>query len=916
MCRWTVGLVSLIVVAGSTLAPAASVEFIMLDTETQGNWKGVYGEDGFNIIMDTEAYPGYAEVTASGKSDHTWAPSTTDIRALEKATGDDRLAACWFNSTPWTIDINFTDGRKHQVAAYFLDWDANNRGTAVEILDAESGEILDSQDMTEYIEGKYLVWEIKGHVVINVIHVSATNAVISGLFFDKAANKGAGEAPSPADTVTDVLRDVQLSWAPGEFAVKHDVYFGTVFDDVNDAHNANPMDVLVSPAQDANAFDPGRLVFGQTYYWRVDEVNGAPDNTVFKGDVWRFEVEPYSIPIPGSTLSVTASSSSNEMSTPEKTIDGSGLDPNGLHDMAAETMWFTAAVDLDPWIQFEFDDVKKLDSMIVWNSNGAAESAIGWGVKAVEIAYSVDGESWDVLADANQFSRAPGLPTYDQYDTVDFGGAAAKFVRLNIQSNWGGILMSYGLSEVQFAMIPVAARAPEPVSGSVGVLPTATIQWRAGREADQHTIYMSTDVNAVADGTAPSATSATHSLDLTSLDLELGQTHYWRVDEVNEAEVPPVWAGPVWTLKTPATLVIDDFEGYSNGSPDRPFQTWLDGIGYSADEFFPVAYGGNGTGAAIGHDIWSLSSPHFDGTIMETSLVYSGSQSLPLYYTNTGGVSSETNRTFTVAQDWTAAGIKSLSLFFRGASDNDGGQLYIKINNTQITYDVDVVDLTRAIWHPWTIDLSTVGEDLSAVSSLTIGIEGTGATGVVTIDNIRLHPVLTPHAALTNHIPVLSAIASSSLGDSFNRMDALCIDGSGLNPDGSHTIVPDGSMWLNNGTFTTPHDVEPEIVFDFGAVYSVDTMLVWNYNEVGDFTKRGIGTADILIAGADGVFSSLIEDQTFDEAPGAGDLDFRQTIDLAGVKAQFIKLDISANHGDDNDFVGLSEVKFEGTLSP
>ena len=31
---------------------------------------------------------------------------------------------------------------------------------------------------------------------------------------------------------------------------------------------------------------------------------------------------------------------------------------------------------------------------------------------------------------------------------------------------------------------------------------------------------------------------------------------------------------------------------------------------------------------------------------------------------------------------------------------------------------------------------------------------------------------------------------------------------------------------------------------------------------------------------------------------------------------QFIKLDISANLGGDNEFVGLSEVQFQGTLSP
>ncbi|MCP4455589.1 MAG: discoidin domain-containing protein, partial [Planctomycetes bacterium] len=294
---------------------------------------------------------------------------------------------------------------------------------------------------------------------------------------------------------------------------------------------------------------------------------------------------------------------------PEKTLDGSGLDADGNHTISPESMWFTAPVDLDPWIQYEFDDVQKLDMLKVWNSNSSAEIAIGWGVKDVEIVYSTDGENWDVLEGATQFSRAPGSPTYNQYDEIAFNGAAAKYVRLNIASNWGGILMSYGLSEVQFFQIPVQARTPDPVSGAVDVVPNATVSWRAGREAAQSTIYVGADANAVAEGTAPSITSNTNSVSLSSLNLALGETYYWRVDEVNEVEATSVWAGPVWSLSTIAALVVDDFESYGNVSPDRPFQAWLDGFGYSADEFFPVEYPGNGTGAGIGHDIWSLSSP-------------------------------------------------------------------------------------------------------------------------------------------------------------------------------------------------------------------------------------------------------------------------------------------------------------------
>jgi len=50
-----------------------------------------------------------------------------------------------------------------------------------------------------------------------------------------------------------------------------------------------------------------------------------------------------------------------------------------------------------------------------------------------------------------------------------------------------------------------------------------------------------------------------------------------------------------------------------------------------------------------------------------------------------------------------------------------------------------VADLKRPTWQPWNIDLSAVG-NVSNVQSLTIGIEGVGATGVVYIDDVRLYP--------------------------------------------------------------------------------------------------------------------------------------------------------------------------------
>ena len=547
----------------------------------------------------------------------------------------------------------------------------------------------------------------------------------------KGRSEALAFAPNPDDGVSDVPRDSLLSWKPGKFAAQHNVYFGESFEDVNNA--TGPTDAGLT----ATSYEAGRFDFGQTYFWRVDEVNATPDKTVFKGEVWSFTAEPYSIQIPGDTIAVTASSASNEFSQPDKTLDGSGLGADGSHAITPESMWFTAAVDLDPWIRYDFDAVKKLDIMKVWNSNSSAEIAIGWGVKDVQIEYSVDGVNWDMLEGATQLSRAPGSPSYAQPDEIDFGGVAAQHVRLNIQSNWGGILMSYGLSEVQFYMIPAEARAPVPASGSVDVLPSTVVQWRAGREAAQHTIYMGTDADAVADGSAPSVTTSTNSLDLATLDLELGATYTWRVDEVNEAEAVSVWAGPAWSFSTVAALTVDDFESYNNISPDRPFQTWLDGFGYSADEFFTTAYEGNGSGSGTGHDIWSLSSPQYDGDIMEGTIVASGSsQSMPIYYNNASG-SSHVDRTFAPAQDWTTNGVQTLGLSFFGDPDN-GGQLYITINGTKVLYDLDADALKQAEWHFWAIELASVGVNLQAVTSMGIGIDGSGS-GVVYVDDIALY---------------------------------------------------------------------------------------------------------------------------------------------------------------------------------
>lgn len=92
--------------------------------------------------------------------------------------------------------------------------------------------------------------------------------------------------PNPANKAVDVFPDVVLSWIPGEFVDKHNVYLGTDFDDINDSDIDSPL--LMSLEQDANSYNAGRIEWGQTYFWRVDEVNDIEPNSPWKGRIWSF----------------------------------------------------------------------------------------------------------------------------------------------------------------------------------------------------------------------------------------------------------------------------------------------------------------------------------------------------------------------------------------------------------------------------------------------------------------------------------------------------------------------------------------------------------------------------------------------------------------------------------------------------
>jgi hypothetical protein len=83
--------------------------------------------------------------------------------------------------------------------------------------------------------------------------------------------------PDPADGAKFLGTGLTLSWTPGIGAKLHTVYFGNNPDDVTAATGG--------ASQAPATYDPGTLEPATTYYWRVDEFDGAATHT---GNVWSF----------------------------------------------------------------------------------------------------------------------------------------------------------------------------------------------------------------------------------------------------------------------------------------------------------------------------------------------------------------------------------------------------------------------------------------------------------------------------------------------------------------------------------------------------------------------------------------------------------------------------------------------------
>ncbi len=90
--------------------------------------------------------------------------------------------------------------------------------------------------------------------------------------------------PNPADGASGVIETL-LKWKAGVSAEWHNLYFGTTSD-------LGPVNLVSRLAKSTTEYNyPTDFTPGQTYYWRVDEVE-ADGETIYKGNLWSFTAAP------------------------------------------------------------------------------------------------------------------------------------------------------------------------------------------------------------------------------------------------------------------------------------------------------------------------------------------------------------------------------------------------------------------------------------------------------------------------------------------------------------------------------------------------------------------------------------------------------------------------------------------------
>jgi len=565
----------------------------------------------------------------------------------------------------------------------------------------------------------------------------------------------------------------------------HSVYFGDNPDDVANAAGAAP--------QAAATYDPGVLESGKTYYWRVDELDGAVTHT---GDIWSFTTIP-EIPIGDPNLLALYKLDEARGST---AVDWSGHQNHGT--LIGTAGWTVPGLVGDSALHFGQNGYVAIRNLKYEGTAYGESSVCCWmrtENEGTQILVSFgQTDYWRLSIDS--YGAGFGLIDYDvttdrgltelgSLTRVDDGfwhhiccvfdkGLLAIYIDGRLDATMtGGPTMGTGTTRYGFlgadsladtydgtrdrraALMgdiddvriydralpaeeitqimrgdPLAAWNPSPANGANADIGSALpLTWSAGDNAAQHDVYFGADIEAVKAADASDTTGIYRG--------RQNGTAFTPTEGVEWGGGPYYWRvdevaaddtitrGGTWVFTVADFLLVDDIESYNDLNPDEP----------GTNRIFNTWIDGFGTttnGALVGYD---------QAPFTERSIIHGGAQSMPYLY-DTNLKISEATMTLVSPRDWTEQGVTKLSLWFRGQAANAPERIFVALNGSAVAYYGDPAATQTVLWTEWIIDLkefSDQGVNLANVDTLTIGFgtknsPAAGGTGTMYFDDIRL----------------------------------------------------------------------------------------------------------------------------------------------------------------------------------
>jgi len=330
------------------------------------------------------------------------------------------------------------------------------------------------------------------------------------------------------------------------------------------------------------------------------------------------------------------------------------------------------ARDIEEWHHWAFVKDENIDTMSMYfdgELKATKTDAHDTLANLQNTTFKIGALTWEYFAYAGKI---------DEFKVFDYGKSAkevqALFREEGLEFAWG----------------------PHPFDGEKDADYDVVCTWSRGDYADSHDVYFGTNWDDIKDVNSSNLASYPNveynHTDACSYDpcglLDLDQTFYWRVDEVNDACDPNGWKGRVWKFTVADYITIDDFE--DDTAQDPPSKDWhqIGSAGITLRSTPPVI-GKHSMRYAY------LNSFDFD----------------PGYYSEIESISLEPN-------DWTGFELKLLSLWFYGQSGNAATiteQMYVFLkdndgNDFQVKYGdaawEDMTDVQIEDWQEWLIPLS------------------------------------------------------------------------------------------------------------------------------------------------------------------------------------------------------------------